>query len=187
MTQNASRFFGLKSTHYSNEKHLILSRFMIRLWVILMSATSQFCKNILENRKLEANSPEKVTRVVRTKEKLVGQSSKLVGQPLHQLHGNFTPVDGWQSPCWKTWRGVVYRVGSCHRGGLHFQASHRRRPPPNSTWLSGKGASVCILLYVPSGSGTELDCALGTRLHTRKPQSSCGCLKVRLLNGKDQG
>ena len=37
MTQSALCIFRFKSTHDSNEKHLILSRLMIRLWVIPMS------------------------------------------------------------------------------------------------------------------------------------------------------
>ena len=38
MTQSASPFFRFKSTHDSSEKHLTLSRLMIRLWVMPMSA-----------------------------------------------------------------------------------------------------------------------------------------------------
>ena len=42
ITQNASRFFDFKSTHDSSKKQLILSRLMIRLWVIPMFGGERF-------------------------------------------------------------------------------------------------------------------------------------------------
>ena len=51
MTQSASPFFRIKSTHDSGEKHLTLSRLMIRLWAIPMSAIvtqrSRYSPNII--------------------------------------------------------------------------------------------------------------------------------------------